>query len=148
MLDFQCILVPYDGSSHAMEALKKAVSLAREGKRTKLIILSVCNMVSAMSPMDQVYLSPSSMGQFTEELEEQCRRDLDEAKTKIPEGIFCETEMEIGSPGPVIISLAQKHKADLIVLGSRGLGALKGILMGSVSSYVVKNATCPVLVVK
>ncbi|MBF1324840.1 MAG: universal stress protein, partial [Megasphaera micronuciformis] len=43
---------------------------------------------------------------------------------------------------------AKKNNADLIVMGSRGLGPLKGLFMGSVSSFVVTHAACPVMIVK
>ena len=55
---------------------------------------------------------------------------------------------EVGSPGPAVLAVAKKFNADLIVMGSRGLGPLKGLFMGSVSSYVTSHSTCPVLVVK
>ena len=55
---------------------------------------------------------------------------------------------EVGSPGPAVLAVAKKYNADLIVMGSRGLGLLKGIFLGSVSSYVTSHATCPVLIVK
>ena len=47
--------------------------------------------------------------------------------------------------GPAIIDNA--HDAELIVVGRRGLGAVRSLVLGSVSSYVVQHATCPVLVV-
>lgn len=52
----------------------------------------------------------------------------------VPEGVAHETVFEIGSPGPVILSIAEDKGCDLIVMGSRGLGPLKGIFMGSVSA--------------
>ena len=55
---------------------------------------------------------------------------------------------KIGSPGPVILQTAADIDTDLIVMGSRGLGPLKGLFMGSVSSYVVTHSVCPVLIVK
>lgn len=55
---------------------------------------------------------------------------------------------EVGSPGPAVLAVAKKYDADLIVMGSRGLGPLKGLFMGSVSSYVTSHSTCPVLIVK
>jgi nucleotide-binding universal stress UspA family protein len=47
-----------------------------------------------------------------------------------------------------IVGLAEELGADLIVIGSRGLGGMKRLLMGSVSESVVRHAHCPVLVVR
>lgn len=61
-----------------------------------------------------------------------------------------ESELEIvsGDPSEEIIRLANIYQADLIVIGSRGLTGVKRILQGSVSSQVVEDAPCSVLVVK
>lgn len=61
-----------------------------------------------------------------------------------------ESELEIvtGNPAEEIIRLANIYQADLIVIGSRGLTGVKRILQGSVSSQVVEDAPCSVLVVK
>jgi nucleotide-binding universal stress UspA family protein len=62
----------------------------------------------------------------------------------------CRSQLEIvtGDPAEEIIRLANIYKADLIVLGSRGLTGVNRILQGSVSSQVVSDAHCSVLVVK
>lgn len=62
----------------------------------------------------------------------------------------CKSEIEIvtGDPAEEIVRLANIHHADLIVLGSRGLTGINRILQGSVSSQVVSDAHCSVLVVK
>ncbi len=62
----------------------------------------------------------------------------------------CPSELEIvtGDPAEEIIRLANIYKADLIVIGSRGLTGINRILLGSVSSQVVADAHCSVLVVK
>lgn len=64
--------------------------------------------------------------------------------------LSCQTEIEIvsGDPAEEIIRLSHIYKVDLIVIGSRGLTGLKRILEGSVSSQVVADANCSVLVVK
>lgn len=62
----------------------------------------------------------------------------------------CQTELEIvtGDPAEEIIRLANIYRAELIVIGNRGLTGMKRILQGSVSSQVVAEAPCSVLVVK
>jgi nucleotide-binding universal stress UspA family protein len=64
--------------------------------------------------------------------------------------LACDSEVEIvtGDPAEEILRLAKIHHADLIVLGSRGLTGMKRILLGSVSSQIVEDAPCSVLVVK
>ena len=57
-------------------------------------------------------------------------------------------ELVMGDPSEEIIRLANIHQADLIVIGSRGLTGMKRIIQGSVSSQVVEDAHCSVLVVK
>ena len=59
-----------------------------------------------------------------------------------------ETELLEGSPAEVILDLARSRDVDLIVVGSRGLGAAKGTLLGSVSSEIVQKADRPVLVAR
>lgn len=59
-----------------------------------------------------------------------------------------ETELFEGSPAEVVLDLAQSRDVDLIVVGSRGLGAAKGTLLGSVSSEIVQKADRPVLVAR
>jgi nucleotide-binding universal stress UspA family protein len=53
-----------------------------------------------------------------------------------------------GAPGPALCDLAAELGADAVVVGSRGLGAIRRALLGSVSTYVVNNAPCPVVVVR
>jgi nucleotide-binding universal stress UspA family protein len=59
-----------------------------------------------------------------------------------------QSEVVRGAPGPVLCEYAETVGADVIVVGSRGLGAIRRALLGSVSSHVVHNAPCPVLVVR
>ena len=99
MLKYKNILVPYDGSAHAKKAMAQAADLAAAGEGTKLYIVSVCNMVSAMSNFDQVSIAEGCLtSKLSEDLEAQCRRDLKEAAAMVPEGVAHETvfEIEIG----------------------------------------------------
>lgn len=148
MISYKKILVPYDGSEHAKKALSQAVALAEAGGG-KLYIASVCNIVSVMSNFDQVSIAEGCLTtQLSQDLEKQCKADLEDAKSQVPAGVEADTLFEVGSPGPVLLQMADEIKCDLVVMGSRGLGPLKGIFMGSVSSYLVSRAKCPVLIVK
>jgi nucleotide-binding universal stress UspA family protein len=149
MLKYKKILVPFDGSKHAEKALLQAIDLAQAGDGTKIYLATICNMVSAMSNFDQVSIAEGCLtAKLTQDLETQCKNDLEKAKAQIPKDVPYEVLYEVGSPGPVLLSMAEDHHCDLIVMGSRGLGPLKGIFMGSVSSYLVSRAKCPVLIVK
>ena len=63
-------------------------------------------------------------------------------------GIKFLNKIEFGEEGKKIVAFAQKNKFDVIVIGSRGLGKVKGIFLGSTSYYVVHKSKIPVLVVK
>ncbi|MBQ1621593.1 MAG: universal stress protein, partial [Selenomonas sp.] len=73
---------------------------------------------------------------------------LDRAMEMVPSGIDKEAFSETGSPAVVILDFATDKDMDMIVMGSRGLGVVKGVLLGSVSQYIVEQSKCPVLVVK
>lgn len=76
----------------------------------------------------------------------QIERHLQDFQAELP----CRSELEIVSGDPVeeIVRLANIHRADLVVLGTRGLTGMDRILQGSVSSQVLEAAPCSVLVVK
>ena len=65
----------------------------------------------------------------------------------VPEDIHVETEALLGNPAEVVVEEAEEEHYDLVVMGSRGLGKIKGIFMGSVSQQVVQECKCPVLVI-
>lgn len=56
--------------------------------------------------------------------------------------------IEYGDEGSTIVSFAQKNDFDLIVIGSRGMGKLKEVFLGSTSNYVVHSSKIPVTIVK
>lgn len=63
-------------------------------------------------------------------------------------GINAETITQIGDPKQAICDAAEKHKIELLILGDCELGKIQRFFVGSVSNYCVRNAKCPVLVVK
>ena len=74
---------------------------------------------------------------------------IDSAKKKLEEtSLEIDEELLEGPAADAIISSATVRKADLVVLGSRGMGSLKGLVFGSVSNKVSHYAPCPVMVVR
>lgn len=148
MKAYKNIIVPTDGSVNSKRALEHAIVLA-SSLGASITLVYVANIVSVISNFDQI---PNASGYVTEQvaldMEEEGKGVLDDFAKEVPEGIDVKTVFEVGSPGPAVLSVAKKYKADLIVMGSHGLGPLKGLFMGSVSSYVVTHSGCPVLIVK
>jgi nucleotide-binding universal stress UspA family protein len=84
-----------------------------------------------------------------EKQDKECAKTLDRFK-KLCTNHDIKFLVEIigGDPREVIIDSANRHKANYIAIGSRGLAGIKSLLMGSVSSYIVEQSNVPVLVVK
>lgn len=148
MKKYNNIVVPTDGSENSKRALEHAVVIASSLGAT-ITLVYVANIVSVISNFDQI---PNASGYVTEQvaldMEEEGKGVLNEFAKQIPQNLEVKSVFEVGSPGPAVLSVAKKYNADLIVMGSRGLGPLKGLFMGSVSSYVVSHSVCPVLIVK
>lgn len=134
------ILIPVDGSESSNRALGKGIELANAMK-AKLMFLYVANV-------NQLAVNSCLSAELLEAVNKAGDVVLTHAEESAPDGIETERVMETGSPAPVIIDVAEEYGIDLIVMGSRGLGLVKGVLLGSVSQYVVENAKCAVMVVK
>ena len=134
------ILVPVDGSEGSDHAVAQAVELAR-ATGAKLSFLYVANI-------NQLAINACLTDAILDAVTKAGDVILDKATATVPDDIEKESFSETGSPAVVILDSLEDHPVDLIVMGSRGLGAIKGVLLGSVSQYVVEQAKCPVLVVK
>ena len=133
------ILVAVDGSPLSRAALDFAIDMApRYG--ASLILLHAFPHVSDLlgTPQyEQLLAARTLIGQ----------RLLEAAQTQVGDAVPVETELLEGPPAGAILRVAAEQSCDLIVLGSRGLGQLSGLLLGSVSSVVAQRAECPVLIV-
>jgi nucleotide-binding universal stress UspA family protein len=89
-------------------------------------------------------------GKLYEQIEEESRRRLrkESWRVKAAGGAVAGAHLRMGEVDLEIVALAEELGADLIVMGSRGLGGVRRALMGSVSNSVVRHAHCPVLVVR
>ena len=134
------ILVPVDGSEGADRAIEKAVMLAQTcGAKLNFLYVANINQLAINAVLSDAILdSVTKAGNVI----------LDRALEMVPAGVTKESFSDTGSPAVVILDFAETNDIDLIVMGSRGLGVVKGVLLGSVSQYVVEQSKCPVLVVK
>ena len=83
------------------------------------------------------------------ELKEAGHRVVEQSVQKlIKAGFTAEAVCQLGKPAEEIMKVASKHRADLIVMGAKGLGAIARFLLGSVSTRVVQHSSCSVLVVR
>ncbi|WP_449419371.1 universal stress protein [Phormidium nigroviride] len=138
---FKTILVALDGSQ-SIDQVMVAVHQFRLEPDTKVILSHVVS--SAGSEFELIADKPHLNS------EELPYRHIEKLLQSYQEKLPCQSEVEIvaGDVAEEIVRLANIYKADLIVIGSRGLTGLKRILEGSVSSQVVADAACSVLVVK
>lgn len=139
---FNHILLGVDGSEHALRAAKTAADLARSMKSEILRIVVAYDSVPPYlgEPNMQTAISARM-----KEAEKVLQRAM-EVVGEIPGDVHTET-LE-GPPAEAILDVADTRKCDLIVMGSRGLGRLTGLLIGSQSQKVVQHAPCPVLIVR
>jgi nucleotide-binding universal stress UspA family protein len=141
---FQHILLPVDGSAHALNAVDIGIELAGKlGARVHTVhVLPPLPAVSYVAELIQSRSSYTELAKARAEsyLSEVCRRAS-------AAGVPCETEYVFDlRPYVAIVATAAKHHCDLIVMSSRGAQGLERVLLGSVTHKVMLCCDLPVLV--
>src|SRR6266705_260048 len=155
---FKKILVAVDGSESSNRAARVALGLAERLKAELIVLHAISPPTSyyrsnfpvpvgmAPPPPSQkeidayyAYARRVALGIIGETVSEAKKLGIN-IKTELPEGASSVVE--------TIINHAAKEEVDLIIVGTRGLGGFKRMLIGSVSSGVISHANCPVLVVR
>jgi len=138
------VVVGVDGSPESIDATKVAVDLARS-RSAKLIIVTV---VRPPEGWWGIVGSPPTAEALGDSLTQAQRDILDHVLRSVKlEDIEYETQEEIGEPASRLVSVCIETDADLLVVGRRGAGLLRRLVVGSVANHVVQEAPCPVLVV-
>lgn len=140
---FQYIVVPYDGSQHAERALEHAVRLA-DSLQATLDVVYVDPTQSQLLEQPLAIPTHELNAYFTEEEQEVKERLTALTSSAHPSRV---TVLQ-GHAGKEIVRYAADVNADLIIVGSRGLGTLQEWMLGSVSHYVAQHASCAVTIVK
>jgi nucleotide-binding universal stress UspA family protein len=142
-MNFKKILLPTDGSEYTKHAVDKAIELAAltGGKVTALYVLD--SSVYASSPMDTAVVN------VHETLSKEAAYATGYVAEKAaPAGVEVEEKHIEGVPSRVILQMAEEGGYDVIVMGTIGRTGISKLLMGSVAEKIVRNAKCPVMVVK
>ncbi len=139
MFKINTILCPIDFS----DASRKAVRYAHEFAVTMRAQIFLLNVVDI--PIESILNNV----QLDEDLEKSAQENLDVVKNELlSEGLRVESAVKIGDPAEVIIDHTAKLDVNLIIMGSHGKKGLSRLIMGSVAETVLRNADCPVLIVK
>ena len=139
---FEQILLAVDGSEHALKAAKLAGDLARAVNATHLrIVIAYDRIPPYLGEPNFQYVIDAGLREATDRLDK-----ARNAAGKVPAEVH--TEFIAGDPAEVIVNVAATRQCSVIVMGSRGLGRLAGLVLGSTSQKVVSHAPCPVLIAR
>jgi nucleotide-binding universal stress UspA family protein len=138
---FHNILVAIDGSPDADLALTHAIDLA-ESEHTRLTLLTAVPELPAPA-----YLAMADTAAVMEQTRAEAEAILRRARDRVPENLPVTTVLTSLPVRIALIRQIENGHHDLVVMGSRGRGAVRSALLGSVSHYALNHSPAPVLVV-
>jgi nucleotide-binding universal stress UspA family protein len=134
------ILLAVDGSEHSLKTIDEVVNLAA-GLNAEITVLTVAELPSVTFP-DYVKLERSNLEKRAKEILEEAEQIL------VKKGMIVKTLLKQGHPADVICKTAAENDFKLIAIGSRGLGKITEMLLGSVSNRVAHCSKTSVLIIK
>jgi nucleotide-binding universal stress UspA family protein len=140
---FRSILVAVDGSPDSDQALTQAIDLA-ESEHARLTLFSAVVM-----PPSAAYVGVSGevVANLSRDAEAETETILRTAAEMVPDQVSLSTVLGSEPVRQALIHQIKQGAHDLIVMGSRGRGAVRSVLLGSVSHYVLHHSPVPVLIV-
>ena len=144
---FRSIVVGTDGSETATQAVKQAVELAK-ATGAKIELVSAYEPVSGQRLREESTQVPEDM-QWMVNPREDVDATLDSAEELAAEaGVTVEKFARQGDPADAILDVAEETKADLIIVGNKGMTGARRFLLGSVPNKVSHHAPCSVLIIR
>jgi nucleotide-binding universal stress UspA family protein len=140
---FRNILLSYDGSPHSQRALEEAIDLAKESRGRLTILTSV----QQLAPWMYGPGSAGAVAQLSNDLLTEAQEILRAAVDQVPDDIPLTKMLSRDPIRSALMKELGKGCYDLLVLGSRGRGAVSASLLGSVSHYALNHSPVPVLIV-
>ncbi|MBV8195773.1 MAG: universal stress protein [Candidatus Dormibacteraeota bacterium] len=134
-----------DGSAESLQAVAWVAALAKQVDGLEVIAAAAYGL----EPSAAAYGGMGLSGDFWQQWRDEIQRGLDGDWTKpLREAdVQVTTDVEEGQPEEVLSRMATEREADLIVVGSRGRGHLRGMFLGSVSHALALHAPCPVVII-
>jgi nucleotide-binding universal stress UspA family protein len=139
---FLNILIPVDGSPDADEALSQAIDLA-DSEHSRLTLLTGVARPPALAYYGAAGAPAAAM---IKEARAEADRVLTRARARVPDHLPVTTLLTDEPIRPAVMRQIQQGHHDLVVIGSRGRGAVRSALLGSVSHYVLNHSPVPVLI--
>ena len=139
---FHNILVAVDGSPDAELALTEAIDLA-ESERTRLTLFTAVSQL----PSTAYLAAGEEMGKLVEDAHAEAETILRRARERVPDDLFVTAVLSEQPIRAALIGQISNGVYDLVVMGSRGRGAIRAALLGSTSHYVLHRSPVPVLIV-
>jgi len=131
------VMVCHDGSERSQAALEKTMELFRP-QRPEILLVTVVE-----EPLDATSHDEESFESWRASRGESLRSA---AKWVVEHGLDVDAILAVGDPRKMIIEATENKNPDILVVAGKGEGFLKDIVLGSVSSFLVRHAECPVLV--
>lgn len=140
---FKNILVPVDGSDNSYRALDAALLLSEK----------LGSNITVIHVMEQVPITHIGSEKLLNEFLESYKKENQEILSKCSEiatqtGLTIKTFLLEGNPASEILNFSKKEKFDLLIMGRRGLGKFKELILGSISSKIVHHSPSAVLLIR
>jgi nucleotide-binding universal stress UspA family protein len=144
---FGSIVVGTDGSETASEAVRQATELARiHGARVHVV--SAYEPVGSARIREERNRVPEDMQWMVNPREDVEKALTSAASTMADLGVPCATYARQGDPADAILDVAEEQRADVIVVGNKGMTGAKRFLLGSVPNKVSHHAPCTVMIIR
>lgn len=147
MSEAKTILVGVDGSQPSLKALRWAADQAA-AEAAELVVLCAWSIAPSPAATPDFSYSVHAGGESSADLaKDRLLSAITEVLGENPR-VVVQPEVKEGSAAKVLIEAAAEREADLLVVGTRGLGGFGGLLLGSVSQHVAVHAGCTVVIVR
>jgi YjbE family integral membrane protein len=140
------ILLAVDGSEPSRKAIEQVLALSKDSRDPQAMEIHLANVQPSLPGDVSGFVSRDSVQSFHHEHADAALKTAREMLQQA--GLAFKEHEAVGHAGPMIAEMAQKEGCDLIVMGTRGLGAKSAALLGSVAQSTLEHATVPVLLVK